>query len=86
MNAFVNGALSALNRCLNLINIMDPEGTDLNMVTIKNQILIYIEMYKSLDEWRQEHPIKDETWEKIKAASTLSEEQLEILEEIIAKA
>lgn len=83
MNAFINGALSALTRCLNLINILDPEGLDQNMVMMKNQILLYISMYKSLNEVE---PIKDETWEKIKAASTLSEEQLEMLEEIIAKA
>jgi len=86
MNAFINGALSALQRCLNLIDILDPDSTDSNMVAMKNQILIYIKMYQSVAQWRDENPIKDETWEKIKAASTLNEEQLAMLEDIVAKA
>ena len=86
MNAFINGALSALTRCLNVIDIIDPNGEDQNMVDMKNQILIYIKMYQNVAQWREENKVKDETWEKIKAASTLSEEQLELLEEIVAKA
>lgn len=86
MNAFINGALSALTRCLNLIAILDPNGEDQNMVDMKNQILIYIKMYKQIAVLREENPVKDPTWENIKKASDLSEEQLDFLEGLIAKA
>ena len=83
MNAFINGALSALTRCLNLILILDPDGKDENMVQMRNQINIYIDMYKSMGEERELNPVIDETWEKIKEASDLDEEQLEKLEKAI---
>lgn len=86
MTAFINGALSALQKCLNLIEILDPEHTDPNMIDMRNQILIYIEMYKNVEKINQENPVKDETWQKIRKASTLSQEQLDMLEEFVAKA
>ena len=61
MNAFINGALSALNRCLNLILILDPDGKDENLVQMRNQINIYIEMYKNMEENRSQNPVIDET-------------------------
>ena len=85
MTAFINGALSAFNRVLNLIKILDPEGKDENLVQMQNQILTYIEMYKALQADRENNPIKDETWEKIQKATTLNEEA-DIIDELIAKA
>ena len=82
MTAFVNGAISALNRVLKLIDILDPKGEDKNLWDMKNQVLIYIEMYKSIEKYNQEHPIKDETWEKIEKASTLNEEDKENLRKV----
>lgn len=61
MTAFISGAISAFNRVLNLIKILDPEGKDENLLQMKNQVLTYIEMYKAIDTHRQENPIKDET-------------------------
>ena len=83
MSAFVNGAISALNRCLNLIKILDPEEQDINLRDMKNQINLYIAMYKDLDNEKIDHPIIDETWKKIKEASDLSEEELEEFEKVI---
>lgn len=85
MTAFINGALSAFNRVLNLIKILDPEGKDENLVQMQNQILTYIEMYKALEADREKNPIKDETWEKIQKATSLNEE-VDSIDELIAKA
>lgn len=79
MKAFINGALSALNRCLNLILILDPEGKDENLVQMWNQITIYIEMYKAMEEERILNPVIDETWKNIEEASDTAEEDLEKL-------
>lgn len=86
MNAFINGAICALTRCLNLIANLDPEGNNLELQEMKTQILIYIKMYKNIAVLREEKGVKDETWEKITEADDLSKEQLEVLEEIVAKA
>lgn len=83
MNAFINGALSALNRCLNLILILDPDGKDENLVQMRNQINIYIEMYKNMEENRSQNPVIDETWDKIKEASDESDEDLDEIKKII---
>lgn len=74
MSAFVSGAVSALKRCLNLISILDPNGEDINLTDMKNQINLYISMYKTIDEVNSQNTIKDETWEKIKEASEAPEE------------
>lgn len=74
MSAFVSGALSALKRCLNLISILDPKGEDINLTDMKNQINLYISMYKTIDEVNSQNAIKDETWEKIKQTSDSPEE------------
>ena len=81
MIAFVNGALSALDRCLRLIDLIDPEHTDQNMTDMRNQLLIYVQMYKDIDKKAQENPVVDETWDKILKASNLSEEEKEVLNE-----
>lgn len=81
MTAFVNGAISALNRCLNLINILDPEGLDENLTQMRMQINIYIQMYKELDNVKKVNI--DETWNKIKKASDLTDAQIEEFEKII---
>lgn len=78
MSAFVSGAVSALKRCLNLISILDPNGEDVNLNDMKNQINIYIAMYKTIDECKLQNNIKDETWERIKEASDSPEEVEEI--------
>ena len=77
MTAFINGAISALNRVLKLIDILDPEGKDENFKLMKEQISAYIMTYKSVEKFKQENPVKDETWEKIEKASTLTEEDKE---------
>ncbi len=83
MSAFVNGALSALNKCLSLIDILDPKGEDVNLNDMKNQIYIYIAMYKDFDKSYMQVPSIDETWKKIKEKSSLSEEELEEFEKVL---
>lgn len=85
MSAYVNGALSALEKCLNLINFLDPKGEDVNLKDMKNQINIYMAVYKEIDEMRQENPVNDETWENIKKACS-SEYNLDDLKKILFKA
>ena len=82
MTAFINGAISALNRVLYLIKILDPEETDETLIIMKNQILTYIEMYKDLQRKTLENPIKDETWRNIEKTS-LKEEDEENVEKIL---
>ncbi len=86
MSAFVNGAISAFTRCLKLIDILDPEGEDVNLIDLRNQINIYIAMYKEIDKAKAEKPIIDETWKKIKEATTLTDEQIEEFEKVLADA
>ena len=83
MSAFVSCAVSALNRCLRLIDILDPKGEDVNLRDMRNQINIYIAMYKEIDKSHIEKPIIDETWKKIKEASDLTDEELEQFEKVI---
>ena len=82
MSAFVNGALSALNRVLRLLDIVDPDMKDEEINTIRTQIILYIDMYKEIDNYRTDHAVRDETWEKIK--KTCTPEQAEDLEKVRA--
>lgn len=83
MSAFVSGAVSALNKCLKLINDLDPADEDINLRDLRNQITIYIALYRKIDESKDEYPITDETWEKIKEASDAPEEELDEIKKII---
>lgn len=65
MTAFVNGAISAFNKVLDLINILDPEHENPALNDVKNQINIYIAWYEECDKVRVEYEINDQTWQKI---------------------
>ena len=82
MTAFINGAISALKKCLSLIDKLDPEGTNVDLMDLKNQINIYITMYKTVGEQNINNKIKDETWNNILKTTSLTEKEKEELEEI----
>ena len=82
MSAFVSGALSALNRVLRLLDIVDPDMKDEEINTLRTQIILYKQMYQEIDNYRTDHAIKNETWEKIK--KTCTPEQAEDLEKVRA--
>jgi len=65
MNAFVNGALSALSNMFKLLERVDPENKDAFVQDLKKQINLYAELYEAMES--SGAAVEDNTWMNISA-------------------
>lgn len=72
MNAFVNGALSALEKLWLICEAEDPEHLDPSINKIREYISINEEVYTLMGSLRDKDTIEDEAGDKIKETEYFS--------------